>query len=311
MQAGSGVKLGVSIAAALTLAIVSVGAQQTPPAQPAGKTPAGQTSAPQAPGTPAAPPAKAVVPVAASTLAADPKPFYGEPITVTGAVDRSLSDLAFSIDQDPTTSTGKDVLILAPRLNAPVDPNSYVTVIGEAMAFDPDAIAQKSKTYKIDLPPDVIAQYKGKPVVLATSIINAKFVDLAKRLPPPMSAEEESFDKVMKKVGPAFAALRKGLDGSDTAAATENAATLKQAFAETEAFWKSKGRPDAVAWAQDARKQVDAIAKAVPTAKWDAAKDSAGTLGKACQSCHTTYRERFDDGSFRIKMPDPTKTTGR
>jgi len=29
----------------------------------------------------------------------------------------------------------------------------------------------------------------------------------------------------------------------------------------------------------------------------------AGTLGQSCQSCHAAYRERFDDGSYRIKEP--------
>ena len=41
--------------------------------------------------------------------------------------------------------------MLAPRLNGPVDPNTYVTVVGEVVRFDPEAIARKSKDYAIDL----------------------------------------------------------------------------------------------------------------------------------------------------------------
>ena len=51
-------------------------------------------------------------------------------------VDQTLSPVAFSVDQDKTKSTGKDVLVLAPRLNEPVELNTYVTVIGEVVKFD-------------------------------------------------------------------------------------------------------------------------------------------------------------------------------
>ena len=52
-------------------------------------------------------------------------------------VDQTLSPTAFSVDQDKTKSTGKDVLVLAPRLNEPIELNTYVTVIGEVVKFDP------------------------------------------------------------------------------------------------------------------------------------------------------------------------------
>jgi len=81
-----------------------------------------------------------------------------------------------------------------------------------------------------------------------------------------------------------------------------NAAILKQAFTDTESFWKAKGKADATKWAGDARLQADTIEKDVATGKWDAVKASVGTLGQACATCHGAYRERFDDGSFRIKL---------
>jgi len=256
----------------------------------------------------AAPPAKPLVPVATSTIAANPDAYYGESVTMTAAVQQILSRTAFTVAQrtvgqaaNKAAGAGKDVLVVAPTLQRPVDLNAYVTVFGEVVPFDPAEIAHKTKDYKLDLAPDVAEAYRGRPAVVATAVINAAMVDLAKRLPPPMNAEEEAFSKVMKKVGPAFAALRTGLDGSNGEAATTNVGVLKQAFAETEAFWKARGRADAAAWAQDARKQVDSIEHGVAAGNWDAAKTSAGALGQACQSCHGTYRERFDDGSYRIK----------
>ena len=313
---------GVAFAAAalLVLAFAAAHAQQPPPSpQPAapsqepqppqqgqrGQRGQGRGGAeqPAAPATPPAPgtPTKPYVPLAASTLLAHPDQYYGEFVTVTATVDQSLSTLAFSVDQDKTKSTGNDVLVLAPRMNAPVDQNAYVTAIGELMKFDPDEVAKKSKDIKLDLPADVIARYRGKPVILATAVINAAGVNLAQRLAPPLTTEEQAFQKVMLQVGPANTALRTALDKMDTAAAKENAAVLQQAFTKTEAFWKARAKTDAIQWAQDAHKHADTVNQAIATGKWDEAKAAAGTLAQQCAACHGAYRERFDDGSFRIK----------
>src|SRR6184192_4148706 len=172
------------------------------------------------------PPPKPLVPVTANTLAGNPDSFYGEWVSVTAVVEQSLSTLAFAVDQGKLKTAG-DVLVLAPRLNSPVDPNTYVTVVGEVVRFDPDEIARKTKDYAVDLTPDVAAKYRGRPAILATAVINSKMIDLAKRLPPPMSADEQAFDNVMKKVGPAFAALRQA-DAATADAATENTAVRSE-----------------------------------------------------------------------------------
>jgi hypothetical protein len=257
----------------------------------------GQRGAQPPPGTPPKP----LVPVAASTVAANPDPYYGEYVTMTASVDQILSRTAFVLDQDATKNTGKDVLVVVPTMNGKVDQNAYVTVIGELIKYDPAEVAKKAKDYKPDLPPDAEAKWTGKPVVIATSVINSAFIDVAKRLPPPMTADEETLQKTMKKIQPAFGALRTALDGSDAEKTAENTAILKEAFTEAEAFWKGRNKPDAVKWAQEARANVETVERSAATAKWDAAKTSAGAVGQACQTCHTQYRERFDDGSFRIK----------
>jgi len=293
-------------------------AQQPPATRPPGQQqeqqqgaqpPKGQQPPAQKPATPPAPapgtPPKPLVPLAASTVAANPDPYYGEYVTLTASVDQIFSRTAFALDQDATKSTGKDVLVVVPTMQGKVDQNAYVTVIGQLVKFDPaevtKEITKKTKDYKLDLAPDVEAKYTGRPVVIATSVITSSFNDVAKRLPPPMTADEQAVQKIMKKIQPAFGALRQAVDASDAAKAAENTAILKDAFTETEAFWKSHNKPDATKWAADARAEADTIEKSAAAAKWDAAKTSAGTLGQACQTCHGTYRERFDDGSFRIK----------
>jgi cytochrome c556 len=105
----------------------------------------------------------------------------------------------------------------------------------------------------------------------------------------------------MKKVGPAFAGLRKSIEGMDASLAKENTAVLKVAFTDVEKFFEARGKHDAHQWAGDARKAVDSIDTAVAATKWDDVKASAGNLGKACQTCHGTYREKAEVGTFRIK----------
>jgi hypothetical protein len=271
---------------------------QQPPAQQGTQKPA-ETPA-QPPAAPA-PPAKPLVPVAASTLASNPDSFVGEQVSLSAAVEQSLSRTAFSVDQDKTKSTGKEVLVLVPTIQSPVEVNTYVTVLGEVVKFDAAALGAKLKDYKLDLPADVAAKYAGKPVVIATSVIDVAGKDIAKRLPPPMTADEEAYQKLMKQVASSNGALRKAIEGSDLKLTTENTAALKKTFMDVEQYWKTRRKNDAAQWSQDARKLSENIERSASAGRWEDVKTHAATLGKACQTCHTVYRERFDDGSFRIK----------
>jgi hypothetical protein len=269
------------------------GGQQQPPAPPPPAPP---------PGTPTKP----LVPLAASTFAAAPEKYVGEFVSLTATVEQSVAKLAFTVDQDAKKTTGKDILVLMRNLSGTIDPNTYVTIVGQVVKLESSEIAAKFKDWAVELPADASSKFTGRPVVLASSVINVAGIDVTRRLPPPMTADEEVLSKIMKQVGSANAALRKGLEGSDVKLAAENAVILRQSFTQVESFWKARGRSDARGWAQDARKLSDTIHRAAVAGKWDEVKTSATTLGQACQTCHTTYRERFDDGSFRIKKPPTT-----
>jgi hypothetical protein len=291
----------------VSLAIVSAqqppaGASQTAkPAAPAAPTPA--TTTPAAPAAPAVPtlpaPQRAIVPVAASSVAAKPDQWVGEYVAMTGVVEASVGKMAFTVDQDKT-KPAPDVLVLTHRLSDPVVQNTYVTVIGLLMKYDPADVAAKSKAHAVDLGAEA-AKYKGKPVVLATSVVNDKLLDLSRFIPPAMSPEEESLQKAMRGLPGASGELRKGADASNLELATKNVASLAAAFAETEAFMKKRGKADAMKWAADARANVLAVDKAAKAGAWDDAKKAAGAVGSACGTCHTPYRERLEDGSFRFK----------
>ena len=271
--------------------------QQAAEPQQAGRGGRGPAPAAGAPSTPAKP----LVPLAASTLAKNPQPYYGENVTVTATVEQTLSKTSFSVDQDRTKSTGQEILVVAPTMHDPVDLNSYVTVIGEVMAFDPAEIAKKVKGYTLDLSPDAIARYKGKPVVVATAVVNSAGVDVAKKPVPPPTADDLALAKLMKQVGPANTALRGDIDKMDAATTKERAVLLKNMFTQTEAFWKAKGKAEPTQIAHDALKDADALETAVTAGNWDQARTAAGSLATKCGGCHRTYREAMDDGTFRIK----------
>ena len=255
----------------------------------------------QPPAPPAGTPPKPLVPVAASSVAANPDPYVGEYVTLTGAVEANLSKTSFSVDQDKTKSTGKDVLVLAPNLQKPAEANGYVTVIGQLIKFDPAEVEKSLKGYTIDLSPADREKFRGKPVVLATSVINTAGIDIAKKPIPPMSADDLALQKIMTKLPPAQAALRKAMDGKDVDLVKEQATILKTAFADTEAFWKAKGNTEAMTIAAEGKKHADSILINLGLGSLEAAKTSLTPLGATCGSCHGKFRERMDDGTFRIK----------
>ena len=110
--------------------------------------------------------------------------------------------------------------------------------------------------------------------------------------------DASKIDANMKVVGPAFGALRKGLEGGSLDLVKTNGAALSKAFVDTEAFFKSHDKADGVEWAQGAKKAADSLASAADV---DAAKASAGELGKFCQGCHTKYRDKAPDGTYTYK----------
>ena len=255
----------------------------------------------QAPPPAAGAPTKPLVPVAASSVAANPDTYVNEFVTMTGAVESNLTKTAFSVDQDKTKATGKEVLVIAPNLQQPTEQNGYVTVIGQLIKFDEKEVASKLKDYQIDLSPADIAKYKGKPVVLATAVINTSGIDIAKKPIPPMTADDLALQKIMTKLPAAQGAVRKTLDSKDAAGAKEQATLLTDSFTQIEAFFKAKNNAEATKWAAEGKHHADAILVNLGLNNIDAAKTSITPLGSTCASCHGKYRERMEDGTFRLK----------
>ncbi len=246
--------------------------------------------------------ARPVVPLTASSLLAHPELYLGQNVSVMATVEKTLSKTVFTLDQDPKKAAVKDVLVIAPSLLAMPALNSYVSVVGDAVKFDPADVARRLKGYTLDLSPELIERYRGMPVILATSVIDNKMADLAKKPVVPATPEETAFDNdVMKKITAAYAALRAAADGSKADEVKTTAAEMRKIFADTEAFFKKRNTADAIKWAQDGGKLVDDTDAAAAKGNWDAAKTAAGGINGLCGQCHTAHRERQDDGTFRVK----------
>jgi hypothetical protein len=129
------------------------------------------------------------VPVATSTIRKAPDTFFGTPVTVSAGVEQVLSKTAFLIDQRKATGAtavapvGTPLLVIAPHLIGTVDPNEYLLVRGQIVPFDRDAIAGAAAGYTLDLPPDVAATFTGQPVLVAISVIDSRYTELAKPAP--------------------------------------------------------------------------------------------------------------------------------
>lgn len=271
-----------------------------------GVTAAGQTAQrgtpPQRGAAPAGPPPKPLVPADANAVAAKPDVYAGEGVTISASVVDRVAPTAFTIGQAGMTAPGQVVLVLAPRLNAPLQPNASVTVIGDVVKFDPAEIAAKMKDAAPALPSDVTDKFRGHAAIVATSVITSGMVDLAKKPLPPVTPDDQVLDPIMKRVGPAFNALRQAATASNAADAATQATALSAAFTDATAFWKTKSHADATGWTADALHEATEIEAAAKKSDWDAVKASLPKLQQTCTECHGQYREREDDGSYRIKQ---------
>lgn len=251
--------------------------------------------------------ANAGAPVATNTILENPDAYFGKPVTITAGVEQMLSKTAFLVDQrrangaSGVKAIGSPILVIAPYLTAALDRKNYLLMRGEIVKLDPAAMVRLAADYKLDLAFEVAAKYQGQPVLVATSVVNSTYAELARKPYPPPGAEELKLVAAMKTINPAFAALRAAVQESKPAGVTENLAALKPAFTQAETIWDDLGQSAAADWVRDAIAHSASIERAAATGNWEAAKASAGALNTVCQNCHGVYRDRLDDGTFRIR----------
>jgi hypothetical protein len=245
-------------------------------------------------------------PVATNTIVDAPDQYFGKVVTITAGVERMTSKTTFLMDQQKVAgpkevkAVGKPILVIAPYLTSSLDQKKYFLVRGQVVKFEPSAVAKLAPGYVLDLPQDVGAKFMGQPVLVASSVLNSTYVELAKKPIPPPTQTDVALTAAMKTISPAFNALRTAAQDSKADIVKMNLAEIGPAFAQAESVLGSL-RHAAVAHARDARTQVASIETALAAGNWDAVKSSAAALNQTCQSCHTAFRERQDDGTYRIK----------
>jgi len=253
------------------------------------------------------PDANTGLPIATNAILQNPDAYYGKPVTISAGVEQMLSKTAFLVDQrkalgaSEVTAVGKPILVIAPYLTSSLHQKDYLLMRGEIIKFDPAMIARAAPEYSLDLAFDVAAKYRGQPVLVATSVVTSTSVEIARKPLPPPSAEEISLMATMKDINPAFAALRNAAQESKAEVVSQNVAKLKPAFIHTESIWEDLGQIAAAEWAREAQAHSASIEAAAAAGDWDAVKTSAGALNQVCQNCHGAYRDRLEDGTFRIR----------
>ncbi len=245
-------------------------------------------------------------PVATNTIVDAPDQYFGKLVTITAGVEQMVSKTTFLMDQQkmagPTEvkGVGKPILVIAPYLTSNLDQKKYFLVRGQIVKFEPSALAAVAPDYVLDLPADVGAKYMGQPVLVASSVLTSTYAELARKPIPPPTAADVALTGAMKTIAPAFAALRAAAQESKADVVKTNLAAMTSAFAQTESVL-GELKHAALAPARDARTQVTSIETALQAGNWEAVQSSAAALNQTCQSCHTAFRERQDDGTFRIK----------
>jgi len=251
--------------------------------------------------------ANAGLPLATNTVLRNPEVYYGRQITLSAGVDHMLSKTAFVVDQwkmsgpNEVSAVGKPILVVAPYLTTALDTRRYMLMRGELVKLDTSTVARVSAEYRIDLGPDLWAKYQGQPMLLAVSVIDGTYTELAKKPIAPPTPDELALGGAMKTISAAFTALRSAADESQSDAVARNIGQLQPAFMQTEAIWDGLGQGAAAQLARDAREYLSAMQHDAAAGNWDKVKFTAGRVNQVCATCHGAFRDRADDGSFRFK----------
>lgn len=246
------------------------------------------------------------IPVATTSLVRTPQAYYDKLVTISAGVDKVISKTMFVVDQRKATgpaavtAVGAPVLVVAPFLDSPLKPNSYLQIKGQLMKFGAASFSRLATSYTPDIGAEEEAAYDGQPVLIASSVLDSSYKELALR--PPPGPEEVALSGAMKVISASANNLRTATQGSKLETVKEHLAKIDAAFAQTEPIWSKLGLSQAETWAREARGHLAAIDRAGSAGEWEAAKTSAASLNQLCGNCHGAFRERRDDGNFGLKF---------
>lgn len=112
----------------------------------------------------------------------------------------------------------------------------------------------------------------------------------------------DDLDKVMKKAG-AFRQVDKAVQSNNAADAKAQLAIVRQAVLDSQSFWITHKKDDALKMNKEALAKLDALEKVLSAGALDIAGATAAfkEAGGACRSCHQQYRVEDANNQYTLK----------
>ena len=118
----------------------------------------------------------------------------------------------------------------------------------------------------------------------------------------------EELDTIMKKAR-AFRQVDKAVQSNNAADAKAQLAIVKMAVSDSQSFWVTHKKDDAVTMNKESLAKLDALEKVLSADTLDVAAATAAfkEAGGACRACHQQYRIEDDKNEYHLK---PGSVTG-
>ena len=115
-------------------------------------------------------------------------------------------------------------------------------------------------------------------------------------------ATAEELDKIMKKAS-AFRQVDKAVQSNNAADAKAQLAIVRAAVKESQSFWITHKKDDAVKMNEESLAKLDALETVLSAETLDmvAATAAFKVAGGACRSCHQQYRIEDDQNQYHLK----------
>src|SRR5688572_22458601 len=112
----------------------------------------------------------------------------------------------------------------------------------------------------------------------------------------------EELDKVMKKAS-AFRQVDKAVQSNNAADAKAQLAIVKAAVLESQSFWVTHKKDDALKMNKESLAKLDELDKVLSAGTLDVSAATAAfkVAGGACRSCHQQYRIEDDKNEYHLK----------
>ncbi len=109
-------------------------------------------------------------------------------------------------------------------------------------------------------------------------------------------------DAVMKKAG-AIRQVDKAIQSSNAADAKAQLAIVRQAVQDSQSFWITHKKDDAVKLNKESLAKIDALEKVLSAGTLDAAAATAAykEAGGSCRACHSQYRAEDANNEYILK----------